>query len=110
MRVSHSEGVANHTGPESWRCGGNALLQALTGEQAGWVLSREIVLSGVPTTFVCAEGYTGRVVNARREQTPRGRRPHARLHAPCAEPGRSRRRPRPVGEVRAENPKGTRPR
>lgn len=41
MKVSNVKGLANHDGPES--CGGareNAG-EALTGESAGWVLSRE---------------------------------------------------------------------
>jgi hypothetical protein len=41
MKVSNVKGLANHDGPES--CGGarkNAV-EALTGESAGWVLSRE---------------------------------------------------------------------
>ena len=41
MKVSNVKGLANHGGPES--CGGarkNAD-EALTGESAGWVLSRE---------------------------------------------------------------------
>ena len=41
MKVSNVKGVANRNGPES--CGGarkNAV-EALTGESAGWVLSRE---------------------------------------------------------------------
>ena len=42
MKVSNVKGVANRNGPES--CGGarkNAV-EALTGESAGWVLSREM--------------------------------------------------------------------
>ena len=42
MKVSNVKGLANHDDPES--CGGarkNAV-EALTGESAGWVLSREI--------------------------------------------------------------------
>ena len=44
MRVPYGEGVASHTGPES--CGGdsNVMAEALTGERAGQVLSREILV------------------------------------------------------------------
>jgi len=43
MKVSYGEGVAAHTGPESCTlCAGNCGREALTGERAGWVLSREI--------------------------------------------------------------------
>jgi hypothetical protein len=41
MKVSNVKGLANHDGPES--CGGvcKSAVEALTGESAGWVLSRE---------------------------------------------------------------------
>ena len=41
MKVSNVKGLANHGGPES--CGGarKNVVEALTGESAGWVLSRE---------------------------------------------------------------------
>ena len=42
MKESYVKGLANHNGPEScvgWR---DAPGEALTGERAGWVLSREI--------------------------------------------------------------------
>jgi hypothetical protein len=41
MKESYGEGVASHTGPESWGCDGNGAPQALTGKHAGWVLSPE---------------------------------------------------------------------
>jgi hypothetical protein len=44
MKVSNVKGLANHSGPES--CGGARKSdgEALTGEVAGWVLSREMNL------------------------------------------------------------------
>ena len=42
MKVSHVEGVANHDGPESCGAVREDGVEALTGECAGWVLSREI--------------------------------------------------------------------
>src|SRR5437870_11211537 len=42
MRVSYSEGVALHTGPESCTFVRKGEGEALTGERAGQVLSREI--------------------------------------------------------------------
>ena len=42
MKDSYSEGVANHTDPESCGCGSNGMAEALTGERMGRVLSREI--------------------------------------------------------------------
>ena len=42
MKESHSEGVANHTGPESCAGSRKASGEALTGVRAGRVSSREI--------------------------------------------------------------------
>jgi RNA-directed DNA polymerase len=42
MEVRNVEGVANHNGPESCGGGGNRAGEALTGEHAGQVLSREM--------------------------------------------------------------------
>ena len=42
MKVSYSEGLATHTGSESWMFVGNGEREALTGVRAGQVLSREI--------------------------------------------------------------------
>ena len=44
MKVSNVKGLANRNGPES--CGGarKGAVEALTGESAGWVLSREKIL------------------------------------------------------------------
>ncbi len=42
MKVSYGERLATHTGPESCAGTGNRAREALTGERAGWVLSREI--------------------------------------------------------------------
>lgn len=40
MQEPYSEGLANHTGPESCGCAGNGISEALTGVHAGRVLSR----------------------------------------------------------------------
>jgi hypothetical protein len=42
MKESHSEGVATHTGPESYVGTREGADEALTGEDASRVLSREI--------------------------------------------------------------------
>ena len=44
MKVSYGEGIASHTGPESCGGGRKAVVEALTGESAGWVLSPEIII------------------------------------------------------------------
>jgi hypothetical protein len=41
VQVSYSEGLADHTGPESCVVDGDVQGEALTGERVGWVLSRE---------------------------------------------------------------------
>jgi RNA-directed DNA polymerase len=41
MEVSNVKGLANHSGPESCVGWSNPEGEALTGERAGWVLSRE---------------------------------------------------------------------
>ena len=41
MKVPHVEGLATHNGPESCVGAGNRGREALTGESAGWVFSRE---------------------------------------------------------------------
>jgi hypothetical protein len=46
MEVSNVKGLANHDGPESCVERSNPRGEALTGERAGWVLSREKLGSG----------------------------------------------------------------
>src|SRR5216684_1355746 len=58
MKESHRKGVANHPGPESCVGSRKAAGEALTGAHAGWVLSCEIIATGVPTSFRMAEGNT----------------------------------------------------
>jgi hypothetical protein len=64
MKESHRKGVANHPGPES--CAGSRETggEALTGAHAGWVLSCEIIATGVLTSFNMAEGNIGRCASA----------------------------------------------
>ena len=45
MKESCSEGGANHAGPESCGAYREVRVEALTGGNAGWVLSREILIS-----------------------------------------------------------------
>ena len=52
MQVSSSEGVANHTVPESCAEAREGFGEALTGVRIGWVLSRENRTSGTPTLCV----------------------------------------------------------
>lgn len=43
MKESYVEGVAAHNGPESCDVAREGVVEALTGETAGWVLSREML-------------------------------------------------------------------
>ena len=49
MQVSASEGLANHTVPESCADTREGVGEALTGVRIGWVLSRENTTPGSPT-------------------------------------------------------------
>ena len=98
MRVPYDKGVANHIGPESCVCDRKVSGEALTGESAGQVLSRENGLYfGEPTASQCPEGNMGCVVIARNSLSLRGRRPWARTEASCTGTGRSHARPRSDG-------------
>jgi hypothetical protein len=90
MKVPYDEGVASHIGPES--CAGDRkdAGEALTGESAGQVLSRERrYCFGVPTVSTNTEGNTSCPDKARDALAPRGRRPCACTEAFCTGTGRS---------------------
>ena len=58
MKESHRKGLANHPDPESCDGSRKAAGEALTGAQAGRVLSCEISPSRVPTVSDYPEGIT----------------------------------------------------
>lgn len=89
MKEPYIEGLANHDDPES--CVGirKGVVEALTGERIGEVLSREIN-SGVPTFLCEGEGHIETDAMASPSRTPRGRRPSACADALCTGTGRSR--------------------
>jgi len=89
MKESHREGPASHPGPESCGAARKDGGEALTGEGAGELWSREIRSFGVPTPLTEAEGNTDGGGIASSPRTPRGRRPSACTDAPCAGTGRS---------------------
>lgn len=64
MKESYGKGVAIHRGPESCVASRKAAIEASTGENAGRVLSCEIIGTGVPTSFSMTEGNTGGCVSA----------------------------------------------
>ena len=87
MQVSHSEGPANHTGPES--CVGicEDAGEALTGERIGQPLSREsLKISGADVVAFTEGNMDGRV-SASARPTRRGRRPWHVLMLFAREPG-----------------------
>ena len=86
MKVSYSEGLASHAGPESWRFSRKGFLQALTGERVGRVLSREMLFFRGADTVPAVEGNIPGDAIASPLETPRGQRLLARTEAPCAEP------------------------
>lgn len=96
MKVQHGKGVANHPGPESCvparegrRFFNGSGGEALTGENAGKVLSPDIKNNGLPTPCREAEGNIEWRVIASVIWNPRGPRPLACVEAPCARTGRS---------------------
>ena len=111
MKESYDEGVASHIGPESCLYGGNAMPEALTGGNAGRVLSLEsngIVLSA---DVLLAYGRQHRgTASARCNRARRGRRPHACMETFYTGCRRSRPSPRNDCAVDGtENPKGVQP-
>src|SRR5271170_3978732 len=89
MKEPHIEGVATHDDPESCADDREVGGEALTGAHAGWVLSREIAETRVPTLLTEVEGHTDVRKNASARWTLRGRRPHARVEPLCTGTGRS---------------------
>ncbi len=89
MRVPYDEGLATHIGPYSCVCSCKAVSEALTGESAGQVLSRESSNLGVSTMSNRSEDKIGYTDTARCILAPRGLRPCARTEASRTGTGRS---------------------
>ena len=92
MKESHRKGVANRPDPESCVASREAAIEELTGANVGWVLSCEIIATGVATSFCMAEDNTGGCAIASAGGTPRSLRPQA-WETPRARTGRPHRRP-----------------
>lgn len=80
MKESYNEGRANHVGPESCGAHREVRAEALTGESAGWVSSREIHVSLRSADAVEVGGRPHREVrqgedrpDSARSETPRTR-------------------------------------
>ena len=89
MKESYGEGVTSHIGPES--CGGasNGAAEALTGERAGRVWSREDPRVQGADAVLRVEGKRERIDSARFVSTLRGQRPRARTDTLHTGTGRS---------------------
>lgn len=70
MRVPHREDVANRSDPESCAAGREARGEALTGADAGQVLSCEITQIGAPTLLSEAEGHIDGSANRKFPPSP----------------------------------------
>jgi RNA-directed DNA polymerase len=70
MRVPHREDLANRSDPESCAEHREVQGEALTGENAGQVLSCEINSSGAPTLLSEAEGHIGEDVKRESSSSP----------------------------------------
>ncbi len=99
MKEPYIEGPATHDGPESCAGTREGVGEALTGEDAGRVLSRESRQSRTPTLLSEAEGTTPPGAMASLGVVLRGRRPLACADAPCARTGRSSARPPEDGKA-----------
>ena len=90
MQEPHMEGIANRHDPESCVSFRKEPGEALTGESAGWVLSREKCLVRGADDFVPFGRLHLKDRKSRRsKRAPRGPRPHARTDAPRTGTGRS---------------------
>jgi len=87
MKESYRKGVASHPGSESRVPSRKVAIEALTGEDAGRVLSCEIIAVGVPTSTSMAEGNIGGYVVASIRWTLRSLRPRHALKLRAREPG-----------------------
>jgi|SRR3990170_3060743 hypothetical protein len=89
MKLSHDEGIASHIGPESCAFVRKNKGEALTGERAGRVWSREDPRVQGADAVLRVKGNTVRIDNARVALTLRGQRPRARTETLYTGAGRS---------------------
>ena len=77
MKESYGEGLAGHTGPESYGAVHKDGVEALTGARTGWVFSRERhLLRGADALRICGRPHSERrhgetLRNPARSKTPR---------------------------------------
>jgi hypothetical protein len=101
VKVSNNKGIVNHIGPESCVGRSNSTGEALTGEQAGWVLSHEKrIHNRAPTSSNTPEGKTVRALKRAQSRLCGVRDPrHAWKHSEreSGEPAFAKRRDEPLG-------------
>ena len=100
MKESYRKELAAHPDPESCGVVRKDNHEALTGADAGEVLSREIRKPVSPTLLSEAEGHVSTSAKASLSTDRRGRRPSARIETSSAGTGRPQRSPR--GDARGE--------
>ena len=89
MKESHDGRLASHIGPESCSGDRNEVVEALTGERAGRVWSREDPRVQGADAVGRVEGNMERIDSARFVSALRGQRPRARTEAHHTGTGRS---------------------
>lgn len=99
MKESYSKDPASHADPESCGPVREDCPEALTGADAGEVLSHEIRTPGLPTLLSEAEGNNAQAARARPMRHRRGRRPSACVEASGIGTGRPRCSARPDGRA-----------
>ena len=102
MKESYRKELAAHPDPESCGVVRKDNHEALTGADAGEVLSREIRKPVSPTLLSEAEGHVSTSAKASLSTDRRGRRPSARIETSSAGTGRPQRSPR--DDARLERP------
>ena len=110
VKVQYREGLANHSGPESCTCIRKAAGEALTGERASRVLSRENLTTLRSASAVTACEGQHRTYRKREVRTDSARSETSGAHRNTSYGNREIPRPtsKDGSEVRAENPKGVR--
>lgn len=89
MRELYSEGLANHTGPESCGVSRKSQIEALTGVHAGRKLSHEIhQVQGADVVPQCGRQHR-QSRNGEAQSTLRGHRTRACMEPSCARTGRA---------------------
>jgi hypothetical protein len=89
VKVLNKKGIANHLVPESCGCGGNSVLEALTGGDVGRVLSREMYVKLRGANLETGWGAESLEYERRPRSTARYRecrRDLARSETPCMRP------------------------